>query len=393
MITAGRSAASSQIVGLDLLRLMAALMVTVYHLTYLEWANPHSRGAEAAALFRVYSGWTRYVDTGWVGVQIFFVISGFVIAFTANGRTAASFLRGRILRLVPGIWICATVSVFALLADGTPVMTTLKLYALSLALFPTGPWVASSYWTLPLEIVFYAMVFVVLWRRRFDQFESVVLALGTISLLAWIVTIAAKAIPGPLESAVVAITSHRLAKLLLVQHGCFFAIGAMIWIIHNWGATRSRIAIVAAFLVAGMMQIGMEAVNASAWAGLPMSPVPPIVALMGALAFVVASLRWNAAAHRMLGRGTFVVRQLGLMTFPVYLLHQPLGLSLSRLQLRAGMSPGATLLVSVSVILIVAWLVVTYLEPSFRRGLSDRLDRLEAYRIRWIIQIVSGSFS
>ncbi len=373
-----RPVAMSQIVGLDLLRLAAALMVTVYHLTYLEWANPHARGTAAAAPFLAYAGWTRYVDTGWVGVQIFFVISGFVIAYTASGRSPSAFLQGRVLRLVPGIWICATMSVFALFAGGMPASDVLKLYALSMTLFPIGPWVASSYWTLPLEIMFYGLVFLVLCRHRFDRIEPVVLVLGGMSLAAWLAAVATIGVPGATADAVRSITTHRIGKLLLVQHGCFFAIGALIWMIREWGATWVRIGAIAAFIVGGVIQIVMEAFHASAWAGLPMSPIPPVVAMLAALAFIAAALRWNGVAHRMLGRKVGAVRTMGLMTYPVYLLHQPFGLLASNWQLRAGVDPAVALVLSVTLVLGISWLVAMRFEPPLRTWMRARFTALSA---------------
>jgi len=54
---------------------------------------------------------------GWVGVEIFFVLSVFVIAYSAEGSSAFSFFRSRILRLMPAVWICASL-VFAVLLVG-----------------------------------------------------------------------------------------------------------------------------------------------------------------------------------------------------------------------------------------------------------------------------------
>lgn len=367
----------AQVVGLDLLRLAAALVVTIYHLTYLEWANPHAHGTYEAELFRAYVSWTPYVDTGWVGVQIFFVISGFVIAYTANGRSPSAFLRGRILRLVPGIWICATMSVAALLAAGVPVLETIRLYAFSLILFPVGPWVASSYWTLPLEIVFYAVIFLVLSRDRFDRVEGVVLALGGMSLAAWAGVLVATFSPGPVGDAVITVVAARLAKLILLQHGCFFAIGAMIWIIRERGGSVSRYAAIAAFIVAGLIQIDMEAYNASAWAGVPMSAFPAIAAFIGSLAFIAASLHWNEAVHRQLGSRAAAVRTLGLMTYPVYLLHQPFGILASLWQLKAGVDPALALTASILLVMVLAWLVAVGLEPVTRSWMKPWLDVID----------------
>lgn len=53
---------------------------------------------------------TRY---GFLGVNLFFMISSFVILFTAWGRSPSSFLISRITRLYPAFWfsVCLTSAV------------------------------------------------------------------------------------------------------------------------------------------------------------------------------------------------------------------------------------------------------------------------------------------
>src|SRR5436305_15044411 len=77
------------IYGLDIMRFTAALSVAVFHFT---WQTENA--------------WL--MPCGWVGVQIFFVISGIVIANSAYGATAPSFAFGRFLRLYPAAW-CAVI--------------------------------------------------------------------------------------------------------------------------------------------------------------------------------------------------------------------------------------------------------------------------------------------
>jgi peptidoglycan/LPS O-acetylase OafA/YrhL len=92
---------------LDPLRFAAALGVAVFHLTFWSWAWPSigvAPGFEhyvAADLqFQSAASFTWF---GWVGVEIFFVISGFVIANSARNVSAREFLFGRALRLYPDL--------------------------------------------------------------------------------------------------------------------------------------------------------------------------------------------------------------------------------------------------------------------------------------------------
>jgi peptidoglycan/LPS O-acetylase OafA/YrhL len=99
----------------------------LFHLGFWAWAVPGStpgRLLQGAASFPELSGfwWGRF------GVEIFFVISGFVIAFSASQSSLAHFISSRFFRLFPTAAICATFTFFALwVADARPVDELLSM--------------------------------------------------------------------------------------------------------------------------------------------------------------------------------------------------------------------------------------------------------------------------
>lgn len=101
------------LVSLDILRFAAAGGVMLHHYTgrwgVLEALNLSRRTPLSE------SPWLR---SGWVGVEIFFVISGYVIAMSAENTTASDFIRRRALRLWPAALICSTITALLLLATG-----------------------------------------------------------------------------------------------------------------------------------------------------------------------------------------------------------------------------------------------------------------------------------
>jgi peptidoglycan/LPS O-acetylase OafA/YrhL len=101
-----------------------------------------------------------FLSVGWVGVEIFFVLSGFVIAQSADGRAAFDFLRGRAGRLMPAIWICATITVVIVLLFKMALLgPVFSSYIKTLVMYPNGPWISNVYWTLTVEIMFYPCLF------------------------------------------------------------------------------------------------------------------------------------------------------------------------------------------------------------------------------------------
>ena len=53
------------------------------------------------------ASWTTY---GQFGVELFFMISGFVIALSLQGKTFRDFVVTRFIRLFPIFWVCMGVS-------------------------------------------------------------------------------------------------------------------------------------------------------------------------------------------------------------------------------------------------------------------------------------------
>lgn len=82
-------------VSLDIARGLAALMVFCFHISNLITAASPTLG--------------RLASYGYMGVPIFFVISGYCMAASAKqvlrkNRSAGSFLRKRFLRIYPPFW-------------------------------------------------------------------------------------------------------------------------------------------------------------------------------------------------------------------------------------------------------------------------------------------------
>lgn len=145
------TAVQGMIGGLQMLRGVAATLVVGFHLQ----AAALNEGFDAGlfALFR----------QGEAGVDVFFVLSGFVIfhaASQARGLTAGRFVVQRFWRIVPPYWCMLTLTVLALLAlagmrgDWATVPGPDQLFA-SVLLLPWPDQVMAIAWTLTVEALFY----------------------------------------------------------------------------------------------------------------------------------------------------------------------------------------------------------------------------------------------
>lgn len=109
----------------------------------------------------------QYALVGSAGVDIFFVISGVIMATVAPGRTAAEFIQARVLRVVP-IYLLCSIPALPIMAIG-PGLGWRNILA-TLFLWPATDQMAAPAlgvaWTLCFEMLFYAAVALVLCDRR-----------------------------------------------------------------------------------------------------------------------------------------------------------------------------------------------------------------------------------
>lgn len=108
------------------------------------------------------------------------MISGFVILLTAASGDLRKFVISRMTRLLAAFWICCTLTFFAILMLGEPMfMATLKQYLVNMTLlaeFLDVPYIDSVYWTLTVELKFYAFIAIILTAGRFRNIEVLMIA-------------------------------------------------------------------------------------------------------------------------------------------------------------------------------------------------------------------------
>jgi peptidoglycan/LPS O-acetylase OafA/YrhL len=337
--------------GLDLIRFWAAGLVVLYHLCFYPWTYDT---APPAAEFRAQlAPLAPFASAGWVGVPIFFVLSGVVIAASATGRDWTDFVRRRALRLYPAAWICGSMTALVCLLTGEPYM--LVRYFKSMALSPTGPWVDEVFWTLGVEIVFYAYVAAVLAWFGSERLERAGLALGAAGTL-YVSAVLADIAAGGGVRAELSWLQEENGRLLLLSGGSYFGLGMVLWAIVSAGATRARLAAAAIFAAGGLLAIGRPAEGAL-W--------------LGAVAAIAASLRFHGPIRKGLGRWSAQIRTIGLATFPLYLLHNEIG----RAAMRAMRDLGAwaALVSALALVLALSFLVTIFLEPRVKAALNRAL--------------------
>lgn len=142
---------------LDYARLFAAVSVMCFH--YLFNGINNGKVPTLSAMPEI----APYAIFGYLGVDFFFIISGFVIAFSYAGKTPGSFLSSRMIRMLPAFWagVLFTTCVAALIGSGDFIVTPAQALA-NLTMVPQVfdyEFADGVYWTLQYEIAFYALIF------------------------------------------------------------------------------------------------------------------------------------------------------------------------------------------------------------------------------------------
>ncbi|WP_144392671.1 acyltransferase family protein [Pleionea sediminis] len=148
-----------RLIELDLFRFIAALGVVLFH--YVAWFvidNPSS----STLLDSIY----LIAQYGFLGVPLFFMISGFVILASAFNRNNIEFAAARFARLYPIYWLCVSITALAvwLIGDSASAVE-LKQYIVNMTMLQSFVKVSNIdgvYWTLAKELQFYFCIFLLI---------------------------------------------------------------------------------------------------------------------------------------------------------------------------------------------------------------------------------------
>jgi peptidoglycan/LPS O-acetylase OafA/YrhL len=345
---------------IDVVRLLSALLVVVFHLNTCVWLVPDSAAAVGVRSITVINASADMTWFGWVGVEIFFVISGLIIRHTFGGRTAKGFLVARVVRLYPAVWLCGTATLLVLAWSGEEVATLIWRYLRTMTLFPVGPWIDGVYWTLGVEVAFYAIAYTCLKHTR-RKFDSVIRLVGVMSAFYWISSLVLPMAP-----------LGRVGQLLLIFNGCQFALGVEIYR-HTVLGVRGVLhqAMMILFALASLVEIDSVATYQLQATKVIGHTWPPMIVFICAVLFMLfppSAIKW-----KWLGRH---VRTLGLMTYPLYLFHETVGgVAIGMLIKLWGMPVLLAEAIAIGMCLAISWIVAMVAEPYVQRRLKRWLER------------------
>lgn len=330
-------AATSRLVEIDALRGIAAIAVVLFHLTtrYME-------------LFSFKSSPIISFPLGHHGVNLFFIISGFVIFMTLE-KTARplDFVVSRFSRLFPVYWVAVFVT-FALthwlglpgklVSFGAAVANMLMLHGLFRV-----PHVDGVYWTLEVELLFYFGMFFLFCIGALSRIHWALMALLALRLLYFV-----------MHQAFGIDLPWILYRLSILAYIPWFAIGISIYLATSrkaqgqWKAP----AFTAALAIATLLIV--ESIG------------------LAALALAMAAAVFLAASGRLTWLRNPVLAWLGAISYPLYLVHENIGWSVQLRLVEMGVPTDLIVLIALVLVLALATLLNRLVELPAMHWIRSR---------------------
>ncbi|MFI8486939.1 acyltransferase family protein [Streptomyces rubrogriseus] len=348
---AGHRRAGGRLYVIDGIRLLAALMVAAHHYAGTWRADRPGNLIWDRPVSEIMPTVFRFASYGWIGVEIFFVISGFVICMSCWGRTPRQFFVSRVIRLYPAYWFAVLFTTAALIAvPGVWERLRLREVLLNLTMLQSGsgvPNVDGVYWTLWSELRFYLLFLVVvamgLTYRRVVVFCCV-----------W----GAVAMPAPVA---------RLPLLELVANpdgAWYFIAGLALYLMHRFGQDLLLWGILAMAWLMGQLELGNrieDVERVSGWRGSVAIFTVFLLFMVAVALGYTDRIRWKWLVTA------------GAMTYPLYLVHYAAGTALIA-RLRDTMDARLLIAVLITGFLLLSYLIHRFVERPLSRLLKHGLD-------------------
>ncbi|WP_327282238.1 MULTISPECIES: acyltransferase family protein [unclassified Streptomyces] len=340
----------ARLAALDGVRIVAALGVLCYHYMALDsaWGEP------AATVFPGASACAAY---GWLGVEIFFVVSGFVICMSAWGRGVGEFAASRISRLFPAYWAAVLFTAGVLFA--WPEVRGVKAFSdvvVNLSMLQGGikvPHIDDAYWTLFVELKFYALFALVVLRgvtyRNCVFFCTVWTVAGVVAPTADSGVLSFFAIPTFSPYFIAGIAFHLMRR---------FGPNAVLW-----GIAGLQFVLAQSYVQGRMI----SNLGRAAAAQTPVWPAHVVIAcgflVMAGIALgAFDRVRWRWLRHA------------GAVTYPLYLIHMMAGLTVIH-HFRHDVRPVPLVLGVTTLMVALAWLIHRLIERPLGHRLRSGLRR------------------
>lgn len=338
---------------LDLFRFLAALFVVFYHYGFRGFAKDNLSILE----FPLIAEFSKY---GYLGVNFFFIISGFVILLSAQSSNLYKFLVSRFTRLYPAFWFCVILSGLVIAAFGKPIFNvTLSQVLINLTMLNEFIGIESVdgvYWTLAIELKFYFLVALLIYVKQIKHIRVLCYILLLFAITYVFLPMSESPIPLKL-----------LYYLTFPKWNSYFVAGMLFYLIKTGIRARADfIAIIISYVIAIYYAIiDVQYKNDFYDYDLSNITVVWIITL-----FFILFLLVSLGKLQFFNKKEFL--SIGLLTYPLYLIHQNIGYIIFN-ELGYKINKWVLLTVTIIIMLIISYWINKYLEKPISSYLKKML--------------------
>ncbi len=259
--------------------------------------------------------WYRY---GNLGVQLFFIISGFVIVQSLHGKTLREFATGRFIRLFPLFWLLCTITYLVTFIASPGSHLPFHDYLVNMTMLPDiyigyyghGGLIDASYWTLTVELLFYVGIGICCYLFSYKNIRYVLAGWLMLSMIAFAYNL----------------DQDFYVKLLLVRHASYFIFGSALALIATKQA-RNVLEKYFDWLLLAASAICSIVIHKRALSEY-LFPHPfdvSIITILLIIFFIGIPILVYMSRYVKNPRVIHGLAILGGLTYPIYLLHQRIG--------------------------------------------------------------------
>ena len=360
MVHSEQPGQSGRLYEIDLFRFVAAFAVVLNHYT---WRSSAGTDHLSPVSYPELAAFGKY---GLLGVQLFFIISGYVVLRSAYGKTTRQFLLSRVTRLYPAFWVACTLTFIIIklagphvgdVAWGPDFEISFGGYLRNLTMlheFVGQRSVDGVYWTLAVEIAFYFLISLLI---GYDLLRQLPLL-----CFFWLLIAAAM---GPNHAIV------PFEKLFIPSYAPYFVAGIAFFMLQNKLAPRWQLFGLLLFSYGlALRQVNSYGITTGANLNTYFS-----FAVMASCITVFYGL-FFLTVYRVLNLERFTfLSKFGALTYPLYLLHGIIGY-IALQHFGGQMNKYVLLVLLILAMLTLAQLIHSLIEKRFGKQFSLLVSRL-----------------
>jgi peptidoglycan/LPS O-acetylase OafA/YrhL len=293
-----------------------------------------------------------------LGVDLFFIISGFVILLSTANKNALGFSISRITRLFPAFWVAVTLTTVLLWLFAIPKTADISWYQylVNMTMVPEYFGVENIdtvYWTLQVEIKFYFWIFLIMLFNKIEYIERFVfvwLIMAIFEIFHFI---------------------HGFThQFLIPEWAPYFGAGALFFRIHQEGFNWQRGVMLALAYVLSLYYAVEGANMRTEEYGMVFSPVVVMLLTTGFFLFFILIVTKKKAGVK---RVWYTV--LGVITYPLYLIHDAIG-QLFFYYFGQSINKYLLLFLVTAIMIALSYIIYRYFELGFSKKMKNALVNL-----------------